>query len=86
MRKSIIIASLTAAMLSVASCDKQPKLDMSFSDKFEGQSVELINFLDSTAIASVVVTDGKALIDSTGGEPVFTALLIVGRTRDFYVT
>ncbi|MEZ3551738.1 MAG: TlpA family protein disulfide reductase [Muribaculaceae bacterium] len=86
MRKSIIIASLTAAMLSVASCDKQPKLDMSFSDKFEGQSVELINFLDSTAIASVVVTDGKALIDSTGGEPVFTALLIDGRTRAFYVT
>ena len=69
MRKSIIIASLTAAMLSVASCDKQPKLDMSFSDKFEGQSVELINFLDSTAIASVVVTDGKALIDSTGESP-----------------
>lgn len=56
------------------------------SDKFEGQTIELINFLDSTSLATAVIENGNAVIELPSGEPIFTALLIDGRTRAFYVS
>ena len=84
---------LTASILSCVTvllwgaCSKeQTKLDITLSDKFEGQTVELVNFLDSTSIASAVVTDGKAEFVIPDSSPVFSAVMIDGRTRAFYVS
>jgi thiol-disulfide isomerase/thioredoxin len=82
--KSSIIAA--AALLTLAACSQQPKLDVSLPDKFEGQTVELMNFLDSTIIASTVVENGKASIQLPDNQPVFASVLIGGRTRAFYVS
>jgi len=86
MKKTTLFMGMTASMLIISSCSKQPKLDISLSEKFEGQNVELINFLDSTSIAATTVTGGKAEILPQNEMPVFAAILIDGRTRAFYVT
>lgn len=75
-----------AGGLLLASCShEKTTLDVSLSDKFEGQTVELINFLDSTQLASATVAEGKARIVRPDSTPVFASVLIDGRTRAFYV-
>lgn len=86
MNLRIIPLGLAAALMALASCSRQPRLDISLSEKFEGQTVELVNFLDSTSIASATVTGGNAEIAPEGEAPVFAAVMIDGRTRAFYVT
>lgn len=83
--KKIALAIISAGLLFAACSQKQPVLDVSLSDKFEGQTVEVMNFLDSTSLASAVVTDGKAQIVRPDSTPVFASVLIDGRTRAFYV-
>lgn len=83
--RNLIIASAIST-LAISSCSKQPRLDLSLSDRFEGQTVELVNFLDSTALDTAVVTGGKATFTLPEGKPVFAAVLIDGRTRAFYIT
>lgn len=85
MNKRIISFILGAAALIAACSHERPKLEISLSDKFEGQTVELINFLDSTSIASGVVKDGKLMMDSLPDSPLFASVLIDGRTRAFYI-
>lgn len=85
MKKHLI--TLIAGAAIVAACTHtKPRLEISLSDKFEGQTVELINFLDSTTIASATVNGGKVIIEDLPDVPVFTSVLIDGRTRAFYVT
>lgn len=86
MKKRTLFPAIAATTLLIASCSQQPSLDLTLSDRFEGQNVELINFLDSTSLASATVTDGKATIIAPEGEPIFAAVLIDGRTRAFYIT
>lgn len=86
MKQRIITIGCASALLIMAACSKNPRLDISMSEKFEGQTVELINFLDSTSIATAVIENGNAVIELPEGEPVFSALLIDGRTRAFYIT
>lgn len=80
------ITGCAVSMLVMSACSRQPKLEISMSDKFEGQNIELVNFLDSTSIASATITGGKAEISLPDDTPVFAALMIDGRTRAFYVT
>lgn len=84
---NILKASLLscANALLWASCSEQPKLNIALSDKFEGRQVELINFLDSTSIASGKVENGKLEFITPDTKPVFTAVTIDGRTRAFYI-
>lgn len=87
MKNQLAAFLLGGALLSLAACaDKKPQLNISLSDKFEGQEVELINFLDSTQIATGTITDGKLTIDPATNGEVFTSVLIDGRTRAFYIT
>lgn len=85
---NILKASLLscATALLWASCSEQPKLNIALSDKFEGRQVELINFLDSTSIASGKVENGKLEFITPDTKPVFTAVTIDGRTRAFSST
>lgn len=81
------IRTLAASLLLVAAtaCNKAPRLDVTMSDKFEGQTVELVDFLDSTVLDTQVITDGHASF-SLPDTARFTALLIDGRTRAFYIS
>lgn len=73
------------SILALASCSEKAKLDINLSDKFEGQPVELINFLDSTVVAYADVVGGRAEILPAESTPVFTSVMIDGRTRAFYI-
>lgn len=84
LRRYIPVPALTLFLL--ASCSGNPRLDISMSEKFEGQKVEIINFLDSAHIASTNIVDGKANVIGDKSKPVFTSVLIDGRTRAFYIT
>ena len=87
MKRHIINFILAGAALISASCSqKETELEISLSDKFEGQTVELINFLDSTSIATATVENGKVRLSELPSEPVFASVLIDGRTRAFYIT
>lgn len=83
---SIYIFSL-AALLFAAACNKDKKLDITLPEKYEGHTVELMDFADSTVIATTTVKDGKAefLNPSDSEQPIFTQLIIDGRTRAFYI-
>lgn len=86
MKKTFFPLLIAGVALMGACTQKKSQLELSLSDKFEGQTVELVNFLDSTTIASAVVKDGKAVITDLPEETVFTSVTIDGRTRAFYIT
>ncbi|MBD5299212.1 MAG: AhpC/TSA family protein [Bacteroides sp.] len=77
------LAALSALLLG--SCGHSPKLEISLPEKFEGQTVELVNFLDSTVIASGTVENGLVEIVRPDSAPVFASVVIDGRTRAFYI-
>lgn len=80
-------ASLLMALAATTlSCNHSANLDISLSDKFEGKTIEVVNYLDSTVLATTVVENGKAKVSIPASQPVFTALYIDGRARAFYVT
>lgn len=91
--RCIAVAAVAIPSL-LASCrhDSDTRLDISLPDKYEGKTVEIISFSDSTIVAKAVVTDGKAVIcDSTlvpgafSSSPLFTQVMIDGRVRAYYV-
>lgn len=86
MKKHFLPLILGGLAILTACAPQKPKLELTLSDKFEGQNVELINFLDSTSLASGVVKDGKLVIENIPEKPVFAAVLIDGRTRAFYIS
>lgn len=72
----------------------QPKvagLDVTVSDKdkFEGKTIEIVSFADSTILASSVITDGKAKLIFEDNDsvqfPLFTQIMLDGRTRAYYI-
>lgn len=78
---------LLAALPILAGCGQKPSLSLSLPEKFEGKTVELVNYLDSTVISSSEVTDGNArfVLSDSVETPVFTTVNIDGRIRAFYV-
>lgn len=85
LKKLIYRFLIISSIISCACCNHNPILEISLPDKFEGQTVDLIDFLDSTLIASGVVKDGKVTISKTDTVPLFTSVIIDGRTRAFYI-
>lgn len=85
MKKFVSTIILAGGLLLAACSHEKPTLDISLSDKFEGQTVELMNFLDSASLATATVTGGKAQIVRPDSTPVFASVLIDGRTRAFYI-
>lgn len=73
-------------LIILAACSQSPSLSLNMSDKFDGRDVEVINFLDSTPLGSATIKDGHAVIRIDSPEPIFTAVLIDGRTRAFYIS
>lgn len=83
------MAFVAAAVAGVAGCDRRSKIEMSFSDKYEGKSVELMNFADSTILATATISDGKAEFSAAENDslsfPLFTQIVIDGRIRAYYI-
>ncbi len=76
---------IAAAAILPCACNRTPKLDITLPSKFEGQQVEIVNFLDSTVIASGIVENGRLELVNPGTDPVFASVMIDGRTRAFYI-
>ena len=90
MKKTIFtVISAAALSMSFGACNKESKIEMSFPEKYEGKTVEVMNFADSVVLASMVITDGKASFVSAENDsvrfPLFTQIVIDGRTRAYYI-
>ena len=89
MKKTASIILCAAVSLAFAACKKESKIEMNFPEKYEGKTVEVMNFADSTVLATAVVTDGKASFASTENDsvrfPLFTQIVIDGRIRAYYI-
>lgn len=92
MNKTVsIYAMICVATLSLGfmSCRKESRIEMNFPDKYEGKTVEIMSFADSTVIASSVISGGKASFVSAENDsvrfPLFTQIVIDGRTRAYYI-
>lgn len=83
-------AAFAASMILLSACgQKKASLDISFPEKYEGKTVELISYGDSSLISSAKITDGKALFETMESDelkfPLLAQLNVDGRTRAFYV-
>ena len=78
-----------ALVISLSGCKDKSRIEMSFPDKYEGKTVELISFSDSTILASDIIKDGKALFESEESDslrfPLFTQIVVDGRIRAYYI-
>jgi len=85
-----IPAALTALLLvaSAACSDKKSSLTADLPDKFEGKTVELVSFADSTILNQAVVTHGKAVFDNAGivaDGPLLAQITVDGRVKGYAV-
>lgn len=67
-------------------CTTPPNLEVNLNEKFDGQTIELINYLDSTVVASSQLPEGKALLMPEGNKPEFLEVVINGKVRAFYIS
>lgn len=89
--KSLIITLAITALpaLMLIGCREKAQLNASFPDKFEGKEAELMDYMDSTLLSKGTVNNG--LVEFTGiddesvKEPRFTAIMVDGRIRGFYI-
>ena len=75
--------------MAFAGCKKEGRLTMEFPEHYEGKTVEMMDFKDSTLISSAVVTGGQ--VDFTVRKndsiklPVLTLLSVDGKICAYYV-
>lgn len=86
-----VLKGTAVALLCVfASCShKQSEVNLSMSDKYEGKTVELIEFADSMIFATGVVEDGKLqfLIEENDSIefPLFAQVAVDGKVRAYCI-
>lgn len=90
MRLTNITISLAALCLALGSCGKkESRLELNFPERFEGKTVEMMSYRDSTVVATAVVTGGKAEFVTAESDslslPVFMQLAVDGRICAYYV-
>lgn len=80
---------LGLCVLGLIGCKNESKIDLNFADKYEGKTVELISFADSTVLGSAVIENGKASFINQESDslhfPLLTQLVIDGRVKAYYV-
>lgn len=87
--RSLMVPVLGIGLL-IGACSRKPAtLEMEMPAKYEGQMVELMNYVDSTVVATATIENGKAsfvLNDDGATELPFLANInIDGRLRAFYI-
>lgn len=90
MKTKSFAISLCALMLAMGACRKQEsRLEIQFPERFEGKTVELMNYKDSALVASAVITDGRAHFVTQESDslrfPAFMQVSVDGRIQAFYV-
>lgn len=89
--KSILLrlAIATMPVLLLAGCREEARLHASFPDKFEGKDAALMDYMDSTLLTQGTIKDGMVEFAEIGGDsiktPRFTAIMVDGRIRGFYI-
>lgn len=88
-RRFIYTLSISLAALVSACGSKEVRLDIEFPERFEGKTVELMNYKDSTIIATADVKGGKASFITAESDsvelPQFMQVVIDGRICAYYV-
>lgn len=83
------MAATAAAWFALASCSKpESKLRMSLSEDYEGKTLELVSYLDSTVYRSGTVSNGRLEFDNSdliADAPVLAQMMIDGRVKGFVV-
>lgn len=89
--KGVIIGlSIMVGITVVSSCrPSEARVNLNFSDDFEGKMVDLITFEDSLVLASVEIREGGASFSLIEGDslkwPVLAQFVVDGRVKGFYV-
>lgn len=86
MRIAVSILTIGA----IAGCaKKEARVDLSFPDEFNGKTLDLISFNDSTVIASTSISDGKATFSLPESDsvnmPLLSQFVVDGRVKGYYV-
>lgn len=85
---ALLPATLLVTTLLPACSEKKANLTASLPDKFEGKTVELVAFDDSTVLDSAKVSNGKVIFDLAlylGDEPRLVQLTVDGRVKGYAV-
>lgn len=89
-RTKIIIHALAVVLLpALAGCGREGKLLIDFPEKFEGKTVELMEYMDSTVLGTATVCDGKAEFVTEENDslrfPFFAQVVVDGRVNAYYI-
>ena len=89
MRLQTILITMMTVITALTSCQRSAKLELRLPSRYDGKQVELISYMDSSVVATSVVRDGVAMIETSEGDslrfPVFMQVVVDGRTRAYYV-
>lgn len=89
MRTSRILMAAGLAAILFGACQKKADLKIQFPERFEGKTVELMNYKDSSLVATAVVEDGKAHFMTLDSDftplPQFMQLSVDGRICAYYI-
>lgn len=85
--KKTLAPILSAFLLLAPGCRKESSLSISLPDKYEGKTVEIITYGDSSIIASASVSGNKAdfILPDSITSPTLASVVIDGRIRAFYI-
>lgn len=85
---SLALAALAASAF-LSGCRKKADLQIDFPERFEGKTVELMNYKDSSVVATAIVRDGKASFTTVPTDsmplPQFMQLSVDGRICAYYI-
>lgn len=89
MKLQLPLISALAALSLLGACSKpQTRIQYTLPDKFEGMEVSMVNYADSTVLASDTVRDGKvsfSLDPDKTDLPVLVQIMVDGRIRAYYI-
>lgn len=87
--KTLVAALASVVLCGTLSCKKESKLYIRFPERFEGKTVEIIDYCDSTVVNTGIVTNGEVVFIDTptdGREfPRFMQASVDGRICAFFI-
>lgn len=89
-RQCILTGLAAVGLCAISACSHQrSEIALSMSDKYEGKTVDFIEFADSTVIASGVIENGKLNVVVEENDsiefPLFAQVTVDGRVRAYYI-
>ncbi len=90
MNRKSLSTSLCALLLAMCACSKpEGRLEIQFPDRFEGKTVELMNYRDSSLVATAVINGGRVSFVTQESDslsfPQFMQVNVDGRIQAFYI-